>query len=245
MIPAGSFKQSGNGYYARIETRRTGIANTGYDFSKIDGIMIPVSQDLFYATTWKQIVIQPPSVSVSTETETERTQEQSSEDSMEQSSTEEIVSIQQPEVSEQEVFAMPQPEKSEQETSAAQNCPEAEGVETPECVGNRILELFPKMYPFEIENIKDCVRLDLKDMGYLPVRYWSLAGNPFLLQGYYCYRHLIFLKDTSDKCAVGVPGIYSNQNKEKASKCGFLQFQTLARVQENRGAFGYWLYYIL
>jgi hypothetical protein len=101
------------------------------------------------------------------------------------------------------------------------------------------------MYPFEIENIKDCVRLDLKDMGYLPVRYWSLAGNPFLLQGYYCYRHLIFLKDTSDKCAVGVPGIYSNQNKEKASKCGFLQFQTLARVQENRGAFGYWLYYIL
>jgi hypothetical protein len=304
-IPAGRLKPVGNGFGIRIETERTGIMNTPYDFSEIDGIMIPVSRELFYATTWKQIVIQPPSPEIFRETsETEKSQPETEEPQTgaagSQSETEEPqtgaagsqpeteeqqtgAAGSQPETEEQQTGAAgSQPETEEQQTGAAGSQPETEeqqtgaagsqseteerqteteelqsAAESPEEIeksiqdstdisaSERIFEMFPKMYPFEIDNIRDCVRLDLKDMGYLPVRYWSLAGNPFLLQGYYSYRHLIFIRDNTGKCAMGVPGIYSNQNREKASRCGFVEFQTLAQVRERQGAFGYWLYYIL
>ena len=67
-----------------------------------------------------------------------------------------------------------------------------------------MLSVFPKMYPFEIDEMGECVRIDLKDIGNLPVAYWSLAGNPFLLRGYYCYRHLIFACIGRQEYAVGV-----------------------------------------
>ncbi len=88
------------------------------------------------------------------------------------------------------------------------------------------------------------MRLDLKDIGNLPVKYWSLAGNPFLLHGYYCYRHLIFSQLGDGRYAVGVPGIYNEENKGRARECGLTEFQALSEVRDLQGAFGYWLYYV-
>lgn len=108
-------------------------------------------------------------------------------------------------------------------------------------VGSHIMSLFPKMYPFELETMGECVRLDLKDLGCLPVKCWSLAGNPFLLHGYYCYRHIIFTKQPQSGYCVGVPGIYNRENQEWAEQCGMKQFQPLSEVAQLQGAFGYWL----
>ena len=88
----------------------------------------------------------------------------------------------------------------------------------------------------------ECVRIDLKDIGNLPVAYWSLAGNPFLLRGYYCYRHLIFTRMDGGGYAVGVPGIYSEDNGRWAEECRMTGFQPLSQVKDRHGAFGYWLY---
>ncbi len=109
-------------------------------------------------------------------------------------------------------------------------------------VGSHIMSLFPKMYPFELEAMGECVRMDLKDLGCLPVKCWSLAGNPFLLHGYYCYRHIIFAKLPQSDYCVGVPGIYNRENQEWAEQCGMKQFQPLSQVAQLQGAFGYWLY---
>lgn len=108
--------------------------------------------------------------------------------------------------------------------------------------GPHIMSMFPKMYPFEVESMGECVRMELKDIGCLPVPYWSLAGNPFLLHGYYCYRHIIFTRIVSGEYCIGVPGIYNKENKERAEGCGFRQFRPLSAVKDYQGAFGYWMY---
>lgn len=108
--------------------------------------------------------------------------------------------------------------------------------------GHHILAMFPRMYPFEIESMKECVRLELKDIGCLPVPYWSLSGNPFLLHGYYCYRHILFTRVVNGDYYIGVPGIYNQEGERQAKSCGFQEFKTLSEVADRQGAFGYWLF---
>lgn len=107
--------------------------------------------------------------------------------------------------------------------------------------GQRILSLYPDMYPFTEPVFERCVRIEPKDLGNLPVRAWSLAGNRFLLHGYYCYRHLIFIRRRDGYC-IGVPGVYSDKNLQQAQKFGFREFEPLSRQGDITGAFGYWIY---
>ena len=140
--------------------------------------------------------------------------------------------------------AASEPEKTEDTVAACQceacrQCPQRERMVD---FGRHILAMFPKMYPFEIKEIKECVRLDLKDIGCLPVSYWSLAGNPFLLHGYYCYRHILFILLANGQYCVGVPGIYNQEHHQQAKNCGFKDFRSLSEVADRQGAFGYWLF---
>lgn len=106
--------------------------------------------------------------------------------------------------------------------------------------GKRILLSFPTMRPFPEEKTSECVRLELQDIGCLPMRYWSLSGNRFLLHGYYCYRHLIFCQREKGKYVLGVPGIYSEREQKNAARFGFPSFQSIGEFGKQRGAFGYW-----
>ena len=107
--------------------------------------------------------------------------------------------------------------------------------------GKRILSMFPVMYPF-VSGFGRCVRMEPKDIGCLPISAWSLAGNHFLLHGYYCYRHLIFIERSKGHYCVGVPGIYSDKEEKQAGIFGFREFVPLSQQEQQQGAFGYWLY---
>ncbi len=107
--------------------------------------------------------------------------------------------------------------------------------------GKRILLSFPTMRPFPEEKGSECVRLELQDIGCLPMKYWSLSGNRFLLHGYYCYRHLIFCQKEMGKYMLGVPGIYSDREQKNAIRFGFHSFQSIGEFGRQQGAFGYWL----
>lgn len=107
--------------------------------------------------------------------------------------------------------------------------------------GKRILLSFPTMRPFPEEKGTECVRLELQDIGCLPMKYWSLSGNRFLLHGYYCYRHLIFCQKGTGKYVLGVPGIYSDREQKNAFRFGFHSFQSIGEFGRQQGAFGYWL----
>ena len=104
----------------------------------------------------------------------------------------------------------------------------------------KMLLTFPVMRPFGERYPGQCVRIEPQDIGCLPMRMWSLSGNPFLMQGYFQYRHLIFM-EWEKGYVIGVPGIYSNMMQSKAENAGFREFIAICGQKNCRGAFGYWL----
>lgn len=107
--------------------------------------------------------------------------------------------------------------------------------------GKRILMTFPAMRPFPNEQHLACVRIEPQDLGCLPMPLWTLANNQFLLQGYYSYRHLIFAGMGEKKYAIGVPGIYSNRDRNQARQFGFRDFRPICKNRPCTGGFGYWM----
>ena len=106
--------------------------------------------------------------------------------------------------------------------------------------GKKMLLTFPVMRPFGERYPGQCVRIEPQDIGCLPMRMWSLSGNPFLMQGYFQYRHLIFM-EWEKGYVIGVPGIYSNMMQSKAENARFREFIAICGQKNCRGAFGYWL----
>lgn len=112
-------------------------------------------------------------------------------------------------------------------------------------VAQNILHRFPKVYPFEDNEIVDCVRIEPQDIGLLPIEAWVLGNNSFLLHGYYIYRHLIFGKmrvANEWRYVLGVPGVYQNRESFMARMFGFENFKCTKNTKDSMGEFGY--YYI-
>ena len=113
--------------------------------------------------------------------------------------------------------------------------------ETP--LAAKIYESYPRIYPFEDNEITMCVKIEPKDIGYLPAEAWVLSNNSFLLHGYYCYNHLILakIKERSGfRYILGVPGIYHNRERFMARMFGFDCFKSVRRRELRQGDFGYW-----
>ena len=111
----------------------------------------------------------------------------------------------------------------------------------------RLFDGFPGMYPFEDDEIIDCVKLEPHDIGIFPMDKWQLANNSFLLHGYYTYRHLIFARlkrDNKMHYILGVPGIFRDRERFMAKMFGFSNFKGVRNQPLNVGEFGYWYMYI-
>lgn len=257
-IPAGKLARNGSGFAGRVETPVDRMAGSEYAFDRIDGIYLSGPENVFYATTWKDITVSGAAPEKEADgwkaeddwdagnrsdagSESEEIRPQAvntaSTEIRQESERAEPVQRRQDALGDALQAATGLEEASSAEASSVEACSRRERPD----FGERMLSVFPKMYPFEIDEMGECVRIDLKDIGNLPVAYWSLAGNPFLLRGYYCYRHLIFACIGRQEYAVGVPGIYSEENSKWAKECRMLRFQPLSRVKDRHGAFGYWL----
>lgn len=107
----------------------------------------------------------------------------------------------------------------------------------------KIFDQFPSIYPFEDKEISQCVRIEPRDIGILPMDCWILGNNSFLLHGYYNFRHLIFArrnKDNTEQYLLGVPGTYESREKFIANMFGFGEFKTGKTKMIKTGEFGYW-----
>lgn len=257
-IPAGKLARNGSGFAGRVETPVDRMAGSEYAFDRIDGIYLSEPENVFYATTWKDITVSgaaPEKEADGWKAEDDRDAgNRSDAGSGSEESRPQAVNTASTEIRQESERAEPVQRRQDALDDALQAATGLEEVSSAEAssveacsrrerpdFGERMLSVFPKMYPFEIDEMGECVRIDLKDIGNLPVAYWSLAGNPFLLRGYYCYRHLIFACIGRQEYAVGVPGIYSEENSKWAKECRMLRFQPLSRVKDRHGAFGYWL----
>lgn len=104
----------------------------------------------------------------------------------------------------------------------------------------QLMTQLPQMFPFDDDRVVTCVRLELQDIGRMPMSCWAYGSNSFLLHGYYCYRHLILLKLDSEQYLMGVPGIWQHREQYMASMFGFREFRPVSRENHGSGAFGYW-----
>ena len=102
---------------------------------------------------------------------------------------------------------------------------------------------FPRIYPFEDNEILLCVKIEPKDIGMLPKETWALSNNSFLMHGFYSYHHLIFAK-RKDRYGchyiLGIPGIYHNRERFMARMFGFEEFKSIRKRELKQGDFGYW-----
>ena len=106
-----------------------------------------------------------------------------------------------------------------------------------------ILNRFVRMYPFDDGEIAECVRLEPKDIGLLPMSAWVLGNNSFLLHSYCNFRHLLFAKMlTREGCVylLMVPGAHNNREQQLAKMFGFEHFKCSRRRSIRDGEFGYW-----
>lgn len=110
-------------------------------------------------------------------------------------------------------------------------------------LASHFFENYPRIYPFEDNEIVLCVKIEPKDIGFLPKDTWVLGNNSFLLHGYYCYHHLIFAK-RKDRFGcnyiLGIPGIYHNKEVFMARMFGFDCFKSVRKRELRQGDFGYW-----
>lgn len=111
----------------------------------------------------------------------------------------------------------------------------------------KALNQCPPMYPFEESWTSACVSLEPEDMGRLPMHYWSLGHNSFVLHGFYSYRHLLLAKvePQPDKAGVpqyiiGVPGLNRHNEGFMARQFGFNHFKSVRKGKAAVGDFGYW-----
>jgi hypothetical protein len=118
---------------------------------------------------------------------------------------------------------------------------EQEGHDSPAAA--HFFDNYPRIYPFEDNEIILCVKIEPKDIGYLSKEAWTLSNNSFLLHGYYSYQHLIFakMKDRFGcRYILGIPGIFHNREKFMARMFGFENFKSIRKRELRQGDFGYW-----
>ncbi len=97
---------------------------------------------------------------------------------------------------------------------------------------------------FDDDYFYDCIEVSPEKLKCLNQNEIDIAGNSFLLHGYYNFRHILFgrVRDNLDntKYFVGVPGMYCNRERYMASMFGFNNFKKSHRSDYANPYFGYW-----
>ena len=97
---------------------------------------------------------------------------------------------------------------------------------------------------FDDDYFYDCIEVSPEKLKCLNQNEIDIAGNSFLLHGYYNFRHILCgrVRDNLDntKYFIGVPGLYCNRERYMASMFGFNNFKKSHRSDYANPYFGYW-----
>lgn len=105
----------------------------------------------------------------------------------------------------------------------------------------QLWSIYPHKRPFEDE--REYLSIGPEDFVIMSGNSYGLLNNSFLLHGYYNYGHLIlgkFMKNGNEKCFVGVPGVFHENEKQAAVLYGFESFEGRTEPA-NIGDFGYYM----
>ena len=254
-IPVGSINMARGSGDVRYSFDTKELSKFGTAIKDMEGLWIPLNEDCYLASQWKEGTIKKELFQIKEKTE-EKTEEKKEQDT----------TIEQPKAQNQEAWETRETPPV-QPTAKAQQPPEQkqkpeepqkevsqpiQATELPleDFLGSKGWEgVFRKLrlkldifYPFEGEQI-ECVRMQLKDIREFPKKYWYIGNNSFLLHGFFNYRHIIFgelTEDETKKYFIGVPGVFQNQERIMAAMFGFPEFRTSKTTEYKTGNFGYW-----
>lgn len=125
--------------------------------------------------------------------------------------------------------------KEQHSSSSAKSAPSGDV-----SVLDKLIDKGLRMYPFEDDQVVACVRMEPQDIGMLPMKYWQLAGNSFLLHGYFSYRHLVLAKMGDGQFILGIPGVNYQREQFMAGMFGFDAFKPVRNHVPAGNEFGYW-----
>lgn len=228
-------------------TSAQSVADSTYGISDVCGLIVFYDNNKFYGSEWddKPIIL---AGSKGVEFPLQSSPDEKDEDVETYALDEDVISeafvqpqeaVTEPEDLVNETVSQPQEAVIEPEAIIKEAAPEEKQLNAAE----KILLKYPRMYPFDDDEMQSCVRIEPQDIGQLPIDAWSIANNSFLLHGYYSYRHLVLMK-TADKIHpayfIGVPGIYRNKDEFMAKMFGFELFKPMSCKEDMTGEFGYW-----
>lgn len=139
--------------------------------------------------------------------------------------TEEVVRIRHGKVKEEEKINETEIEKSTEKSTSGEE--EATSGEEEATLGKEETDLIERAFNHlcKTRMILDgteyqVVKMRPQELIMLPRKYWRLANNCFLMEGYYIHKHILFFKHNG-AYVIGVPGRGCGNEKEYAMKFGF------------------------
>ena len=151
--------------------------------------------------------------------------------------------------------AAPMPESAQELTKMPESEPELEstGEQTDETLDTegvqnqsnsphwwiQLQDICSIVKPFGDDAQGTYLRIEPKELKYLPPQLWYLGRNSFLLHGYYNYRYLI-LGEMENGFVLGVPGVYFPMEEGIAAMFGFGRFVSVPGQENRGGRFGFW-----
>lgn len=229
ILPVGSVQEQKGQWVYRLEGESGHLQGTDHSLEEMDGMILPIDENCYYASSWNLETIPMG----------EREPFPSTTANGEEKLSSETASVESQKSEEERVTAVEH--QSEELDAAGWSDTACVEEKTPQINADSLMEMFPKMMPFGNQTDWECVRLEPKDIGCLPMKWWFVSGNPFLMQGYYNYRHLILAKMQGTQYGLGVPGVFSAEMRKQAERCGFPMFRSICGNRNCPGAFGYWL----
>lgn len=98
-----------------------------------------------------------------------------------------------------------------------------------------------KAAPFKYQTKEfSWVNISLREAIYLPINFWALVNDPFVVACFNKHNHLI-LGAYEKEYLLGIPDVYSKKNKTKINSKGFVQFKCCEDIKLEEGVAGYWI----
>ena len=248
-IPVGSIAVSRGNGDVRYSFETKELSNFGKTMEDIEGIFIPLEETDYLASQWKEGKIMKNLFRI-----IEKNTPSAEEKAKEEKQKEEV--IQEEKVTQkEEAGKAEQKEKNvlpKEEAKASNPKQPIQATELPqeeffeetgwERIFRKLRLKLDVFFPFEGQEI-ECVRMQLSDLQEFPRKYWYIGNNSFLLHGFFNYRHVIFgemEEEGQKRYFIGVPGVFSNQERVMAAMFGFPEFRTAQNMEYKTGNFGYW-----
>lgn len=230
--------------------KKDNIEESGVAIQEMEGVYIPQGEHKYCLSLWKENEFSEE-VLLGEPMDKDNQEQQTFEKNLTEMDANKIEPLhikeeEKTEIGKEDVQTEKDMENQDEDTQ--ENPPDLEATETtreqsqPIHYYDRLKARLPIFFPFEGEPI-ECLKMELPDIRELPRTCWYFTNNSFLLHGFFSYHYFILGLDRTgeeEHYFLGVPGVFSHQERVMATLFGFPDFQPVKKSNDFSGQFGFW-----